>query len=1560
LNVQEIAMLNRITSSGLLSTLLLSALLMLMPGWHGWQTAQANATNIATFPIFAGVGPDLNVKPNLMFVLDDSGSMNDDFMPDDASNFKGAYGFVSSQCNGQYYNPNTLYSVPVDASGNSFTPSVFNNAPKDGFGLTPGNTDLSSNFVPYNGGPKGAAAFYYVYSGTETTPRQQTYYDTASLFYTECNTPLATASSVFTKVVVDSNSGPVNGPVGKDERLNFANWYTYYRTRMQMMKSAAGLAFKQISDQFRVGFMTINDNKSPAFLNIKDFDSSQKAAFYGKLYESIPSNSTPLREALANVGRLYAGKITTLNATTVTDPVQYACQQNYVLLSTDGFWNGTDSNVKKIDGTTTMGNEDGALSRPFLDGSKTQTTVTTTYQATEDRQTLTPLAKDTQYIYTGTQKTIGASCTPPPINPNNTSPASMSIGLGKVASVGAGNTNPGGATLPSPCRQLGNTTASRAWICSATPPAGPAVSASSVLDSKADKLTWYLVTDITGQTGCKSANQLFGAGYSTTAGVCPLQTTTGNNVTTVSVRQTELVDSQNHIVVDRWAATQTTSTVTTDGVTAAPTPLAPAAPTFKFLMNISDVTTPAASTCTGTVGGVSTTVPGPCPDASVWGPTGTATTVCTATANLPTPGITGVTRGAPSTVGNTTAVKTTSNQQAAAPVPSTLANPNPVTSTVGVGGVANTLADTAAYYYNTNLRTSALGNCTGPIIAPSKTANDLCAKDLVPANGFDTATWQHMTTFTLGLGTRGRMVFGPKYMDFTSPVGTPLPGVSDYYAVAKGDAVDNGQCSWRDALTAPGSSNGKPNPCNWPVPGSNQIENVDDLWHAAVNGHGNYFAATSPGDLSKGLTSALNQIINTPRPGTASAAATTNPLITSTNNFQFSSYFETISWSGELIRQTIDLSTHTVPFYDPKKPDPLSFDWSANTVLDNKAWASRNIYTAGNSGLIPFTWTDLSNAGLDKNFKTPNISSSPPALPNQLTGLSQFCGAGTCLSAPAQANSTISTGGAGGEALVNYLRGDRSREEGQTTAFYRFRKHVLGDIVSAQPQYVGPPNGVFSDSGYSDFVSQQSSRKPIVYAAANDGMLHAFAADTGDEVWAYVPSFVLPRLYTLADFNYSTKHQYFVEGTPNVGDFCPNAPSGTCNASQWKTILVAGLNDGGKGYYALDITDPSKPKLLWEFTDDNMGLTFGKPQITKLDSGQWVVMVTSGYNNCPFAATTAQQDCVNSGTGTGQGYLYVLDAGTGKLVTPPVSTANPVATSSGGQSSPSGLAQIIAQAGIDNVTTRVYGGDLNGNLWRFNVDTAGTTPAGFKSHLIASFVDAAGNPQPITERPQVTTVNGLPIVYVGTGRYLGTGDVGSKLQQSFYAVKDNILDNITFGNIRKDTSFINLTAVDGLCPVGADITVCQQGQVVRLIQGFNGATLRDATKSGWYVDFPAGAGELSFTDPKLVNGTVTFATSVPSATTSSVCEAKITQSDGLSFAYQLDFLTGGTVGTTTGVIATSLGTGISTAPQIEQFTDGSTIAKFRLSTGQENGIPLRFNPISSGLKRVSWRELISP
>ncbi|MGD9786402.1 MAG: pilus assembly protein [Sulfuricellaceae bacterium] len=795
---------------------------------------------------------------------------------------------------------------------------------------------------------------------------------------------------------------------------------------------------------------------------------------------------------------------------------------------------------------------------------------------------------------------------------------------------------------------------------------------------------------------------------------------------------------------------------------------------------------------------------------------------------------------------------------------------------------SDTLADVAFYYYKTDLRNSTLGNCIGAL------GSDVC-EDNVPGSGEDTAANQHMTTFGLGLGNQGKMIYSPTYKTDTS---------GDYLKIKNGDTG----CSW---LTGGAT-------CNWPVPGvsssNGKIENIDDLWHAAVNGRGTYYAATDPSTLATGLSSALAGVKS--RTGSSAAATTSNPNVTSGDNFVFSSTFTTQEWTGELIRQQMDLQTGAIS---------TTVDWAAQTLLDGKVGATsdtRTIYTYSSSAankLKPFLWANL-NSTEQAYFQTANISS-----------LSQWCTTGTtCLDATQKTNAV-------GANLVNFIRGQTGYENRSTNAaanrLYRNRAHVLGDIVSAEAVYVKKPLYAYSDAGYADFITANASRQGMVYVASNDGMLHAFNADTGAESFAYIPTVVLPNLYKLADFNYSSQHRYFVDGTPVVGD--------AYFGGGWKTILVGGFNGGGRGFYAMDVTNPAAPQALWEFkardssvtpcaattaaaegqTDDcDVGYSYGNPIITKLPDGTWVVLVTSGYNN------------VNPGDG--QGYLYVLNAQTGAII-------KKIGTGVGSTTTPSGLSRINAWTDngmVDNTALRVYGGDLLGNVWRFDLTA-------YTAHHLATLKNTGASAQPITAKPELGLVSNHVVVYVGTGRYLGTTDLADTSQQSFYAIKDP-LDSTDYGaNFRATANVVQQTLTQTTDVDGAIIRTASSNAV------------DFSSNDGWYIDLPD-TGERDNTDPALALGTLVFTTNVPNSNACTI--------GGYSWIYYLDYRTGSFVSTASGQqVARRLGNSLATRPVLVRLPNNSVVSLTKLS---DTTVDVGKVPIGAGgntVRRVLWRELFN-
>ncbi|MES1981935.1 MAG: PilC/PilY family type IV pilus protein [Pseudomonadota bacterium] len=832
----------------------------------------------------------------------------------------------------------------------------------------------------------------------------------------------------------------------------------------------------------------------------------------------------------------------------------------------------------------------------------------------------------------------------------------------------------------------------------------------------------------------------------------------------------------------------------------------------------------------------------------------------------------------------------------------------------GVAGASNTLADVALYYYGTDLRPSGSYGALGTDVST----------DNVPISATDPVAWQHMTTFTLGLAD-GLMTYQPDYATSTA---------GDFSRIKTASTG----CFFSGSGT-----------CNWPLPVHDSQTTLDDLWHAAVNGRGTYYNARDPSSLSRGLSGALAGI--NVHLAAAAASSTSSPNITQTNNLIFSSTYRTNVWDGDVIAQNIDPATgNVIVSYPAAGGGTQIYIWSAQVQLDSMVTAdstatvdSRNIYT--------FDGTNSYNGGGTnklRQFLYTNLSATEQAY------FDNMCSTFTLLSQCTAANLTATqiTAGNSGANLINYLRGQKSYELTTPSAVYRPRQHTLGDTVNAKPAYIQAPQYNFSDAvtpSYASFASANANRQGVVYIAGNDGMLHAFNSTNGNEMWAYVPKIVMPSLYYLADANYASNHRFFVDGSPESMDIYVGAAAAAASglSTGWHTILVAGLNSGGRGAYALDVTDPANPRALWEIcssstlcniSDSDLGFVFGNPVITKrMPDGKWVVLITSGYNN-----TTP---------GSGQGILYVLDAVTGAIL-------SKTSTNSGTAAAPSGLAKLSAWADFantDNTTRFVYGGDLNGDIWRFDLGALNSS-ASPSATRFATLQDGLGNPQPITTRPELSDVlnnvdspsaTGNPALYIGTGRYLGTTDLSDQRTQSFYALKDNWA-------LTGAAAYIgNPRLLPGNGPLAGiqQQSITQNTPTTRLITG----NAVDWTQQyGWYVDFNPGGnspGERVNLDPKLALGTLVVETNVPDANACTV--------GGYSWIYELDFKSGLNISTALNQVAGSkLGNAISVGFVIVSLPGGGGLTA--ISTDAAGNKTTTALPVSTpaSAQPVSWRELV--
>jgi type IV pilus assembly protein PilY1 len=576
-----------------------------------------------------------------------------------------------------------------------------------------------------------------------------------------------------------------------------------------------------------------------------------------------------------------------------------------------------------------------------------------------------------------------------------------------------------------------------------------------------------------------------------------------------------------------------------------------------------------------------------------------------------------------------------------------------------------------------------------------------------------------------------------------------------------------------------------------------QVINDPLMQDTAANGGGLFLTAKNAAELVVAFKTAVISIEST-NSSTASVALNSGSHHTDSHVYQ--ARFNSGDWSGELLSFPIDEAGQIG-----------TANWNAGVVLkslDDDTGREILTFNPDTGAGISFRWDQLS-------------TTQQTLLHTNASGIND----------------------GQGEARLQYLRGSDD-DEGSTPPKknYRVRPNRLGDLANSDPFYVGAP--IYPDTlgaDYPAFRSAYKGRPTMIYVGGNDGMLHAFDASDGSEELAYIPHKVFANLSALTSPSYS--HRYYVDGSPTVGDvygdFGSRCPSGS---ACWRSILVSGLRKGGQGLFALDVTDPATfdesnaaKLVLWEFTDANdadLGYSFSQPSLVKLANGRWAAVFGNGYNNAGTGHAVLYMvflDGFADGTWTAGTDFIKLDTGVGNTTTPN-GLATPAAVDLEG----------------DFTVDLIYAGDLQGNLWRF--DLRDTNPSNWEAP-VRLFTGTAS--QPITSRPQVGFhPHGAPetegvLIYFGTGKYLESSDPTTTATQTFYGLWDKLEPNPT------------LIARSEL----REQTVLAESSETRVTSNHS---VDWDTHRGWYLDLPT-TGERQVSNAILRNQRIIFTTLIPDA-----------------------------------------------------------------------------------------------
>jgi type IV pilus assembly protein PilY1 len=714
-----------------------------------------------------------------------------------------------------------------------------------------------------------------------------------------------------------------------------------------------------------------------------------------------------------------------------------------------------------------------------------------------------------------------------------------------------------------------------------------------------------------------------------------------------------------------------------------------------------------------------------------------------------------------------------------------------------------------------------------------------------PAN--DPADWQHITTFTVGLGLTGNVSY---------PSGDYAPGLNI--------RTDGFPGAWT-ALTAPGS-------------GPTSAEMIDDLWHAGINGRGGHSTAQDPDALLEGFRRILATVSETVQGDVAVASPTFSTGGATASTLLLQATLDTSDWTGDLRAYRVSGGLDAQPCPEANRPrgelceDPaVDYYWSLADQLDGnpeegvspRLWTTRRLFSATVSYASDGTKTDTAIA-----FGSDSWNSLSEDDQRALLGLTD-----PAVALPDPDSLAVQEA----RAVMDFIAG-------KDVADFRNRPSLVGDIINGAPVIVGAPSRTFQDQDYPTFARDNQDRQQIAYVGANDGLLRAVALDTGAELFAYVPRPLFGKLAALSEPGYGSDppHTNYVDGPIAEGD----AYFGTSRA--WGSVVVGALGAGAQAVYAIrspSLADASNVNAtdihLWDFTDRDdldMGSVFGKPAIVRvlMSDGtiRWVAIFGNGYNSSEDdgARQPGCDDPIqdNGATACGKAVLYVVDIETGRLIAK-LDTRRGRRNDprhSGEAREPNGLGQptVVGRVltdssgnplgGGDPIATIAYAGDLFGNLWRFDLTEPSNADA---PTLIFQARDPNGIAQPITApvvlAPHPTGEGTL--VLFGTGRYLGQPDVSDLSVQSFYGVWDRGGSTEVSADALLEQSFLE-TGIQ--VPGGDSSTVVSEGRTSTR------NPIDWSVHSGWRLDLVDGEsaqGERVVSAPQLRGGRVVFASLIP-------------------------------------------------------------------------------------------------
>nr|HIL76819.1 hypothetical protein [Rhodospirillales bacterium] len=427
--------------------------------------------------------------------------------------------------------------------------------------------------------------------------------------------------------------------------------------------------------------------------------------------------------------------------------------------------------------------------------------------------------------------------------------------------------------------------------------------------------------------------------------------------------------------------------------------------------------------------------------------------------------------------------------------------------------------------------------------------------------------------------------------------------------------------------------------------------------------------------------------------------------------------------------------------------------------------------------------------------------------------------------------------------LINFVRGvdvynEVTESDEKTDDLVSGERWKLADIYHSELKVHGPPSATVDQSNtnteayyraaneYDNFVNSNEcgsscrTRKEVVYVGANDGLLHAFNAKNGEEMWAFMPPMKLRDIRNIISNKDKESHSiYGVDGSPIIKDVYYN--------EKWRTVLLAGLGRGGGGYFALDVTDPDTPSFLFAFRNDLVNKI-----ISHWDSGGDVTEV--GYGGGDFAkdfeydyskigdSTSTPQILLipynntqkwvavfgagfNAGVNNTYGSsIYVIDLENDGKVLQRIDISD-----TGNNDIANSIPAAVLAITPDSTPSAAYKGamiyfaDLESSLWKLNLTDQGTL---FDKTQIFSAESSFANDRMEFFQATASIDSAATLwLYYGTGNQQKLQRMSSSIENRIYGIKGLDYPQFEAVNLSTIKQLKDTTLTSASCPSDADL-----------------------------------------------------------------------------------------------------------------------------------------------------------